>query len=116
MAKVDKHRQNLGEAIVYSQQSGKGFRAISRCFGVTQSLSLQRKHIHKFKVPTKLKVRLCNVQRNWETQGSILQVLGPTAIDFNIKLWYGLFWNFQNKLHLTDFQQLRKGGVAADFP
>ncbi|MEQ2301173.1 hypothetical protein AMECASPLE_033200 [Ameca splendens] len=88
MAKVDKHRQNLREAIVYAQQSGKGFRAISRCFGVTQSLSLQRKkkHIHKFKVPTKLKVRLCNVQRNWETQGSILQVLGPTAMDFNIKL------------------------------
>ncbi|MEQ2305135.1 hypothetical protein AMECASPLE_034472 [Ameca splendens] len=27
-----------------------------------------------------------------------------------LKLWYTLFWNFQNKLHLTDFQQLRKGG------
>ncbi|MED6250278.1 hypothetical protein ATANTOWER_028420 [Ataeniobius toweri] len=32
------------------------------------------------------------------------------AMDFNIKLRYRLFWNFQNKLHLTDFQQLREVG------
>ncbi|MEQ2289968.1 hypothetical protein AMECASPLE_038616 [Ameca splendens] len=37
-------------------------------------------------------------------------VLGPTAMDFNIKLRYGHFWNFQNKLHITRLSaQLRRG-------
>ncbi|MEQ2282329.1 hypothetical protein AMECASPLE_039443 [Ameca splendens] len=36
-------------------------------------------------------------------------VLGPTAMETTSKLRYKLFWNFQNKLHLTNFQQLRKG-------
>ncbi|MEQ2214029.1 hypothetical protein XENOCAPTIV_026542 [Xenoophorus captivus] len=34
------------------------------------------------------------------------------VMDFNIKTPVHNFWNFQNKLHLTDFQQLRKGGSS----
>ncbi|MEQ2304684.1 hypothetical protein AMECASPLE_029770 [Ameca splendens] len=31
-------------------------------------------------------------------------------MDFNIKVRYGHFWNFQNKWHLTDFQHnFRRG-------
>ncbi|MEQ2238916.1 hypothetical protein ILYODFUR_038305 [Ilyodon furcidens] len=30
-------------------------------------------------------------------------MLGPTAMDFNIKLRYGPFWNFQNKVLTADF-------------
>ncbi|MEQ2289458.1 hypothetical protein AMECASPLE_033185 [Ameca splendens] len=57
---------------------------------------------------------------------SVFNTVGPTllffincwdpAMETTLKLRYTLFWNFQNKLHLTDFQQLRKGGVAADVP
>ncbi|MEQ2289858.1 hypothetical protein AMECASPLE_037502 [Ameca splendens] len=40
----------------------------------------------------------------------IMSLLGPTAMDFNIKLRYEHFWNFQNKWHLTDFQHNSEGG------
>ncbi|MEQ2289748.1 hypothetical protein AMECASPLE_036425 [Ameca splendens] len=36
-------------------------------------------------------------------------VLGPQPW-LPHEMWYKLFWNFQNKLHLTYFQHLEKGG------